>query len=296
MTAAPASRPPEPALGPDQQAGATSGPRAGLAARLSSPGKPRGRIRRRIGATARLIAALALVGGIYAGFAPSASAEEGGHTPDATQGKAYFDVSCSSCHGGTGQGVPGRGPSLVGVGSAAVEFQVSTGRMPLARQEAQGERKKPLYNEDQARDIGAYIQTLGGGPTIPDGSDLASKGPDAVANGGRLFRENCAQCHQFAASGGALSSGKFAPSIRANDRQIYGAMVSGPQNMPVFGDNEITPQEKQDIIAYIDLLKAEQDSGGWGIGRIGPVAEGLVIFLVGIVALVFAALWIAGKS
>ena len=240
-----------------------------------------------------MVAALALVGGLYAGFAPAASAEET-HTPDAAQGKGYFDQSCSSCHGSAGQGVPGRGPSLVGVGSAAVEFQVSTGRMPLARQEAQADRKKPLFTDEQAQDIGAYIQSLGGGPTIPQGTNLGQNGD--LSNGGRLFRENCVQCHQFAANGGALSSGKFAPSIRANDRQIYGAMVSGPQNMPVFGDNELTPQEKADIIAYIDMLKSEQDPGGWGIGRIGPVSEGLAIFLVGMVALIISALWIAGKS
>jgi quinol---cytochrome-c reductase cytochrome c subunit len=277
MTAAPANRP----------------RRRGLLTRLGAPGKPRSRLRRRIGSTARMIAALALVGGLYAGLAPAAHAEET-RTPDAAQGKGYFDQSCSSCHGSVGQGVTGRGPSLIGVGSAAVEFQVSTGRMPMARQEAQGERKKPLFTDDQAQDIGAYIESLGGGPTIPQGTDLHSSGD--VSNGGRLFRENCAQCHQFAAKGGALSSGKFAPSIVATDRQIYGAMVSGPQNMPVFGDNELTPQQKADVIAYIDMLKNEQDAGGWGIGRIGPVSEGLAIFLVGIVALILASLWIAGKS
>jgi ubiquinol-cytochrome c reductase cytochrome c subunit len=166
--------------------------------------------------------------------------------------------------------------------------------MPLARQEAQAQKKKPVFTPDQARDIGAYIEALGGGPEVPLGDDLHSKGD--LAKGGSMFRENCASCHGNPANGGALSSGKSAPSIRATDRQIYAAMLSGPQNMPVFGDNQLSPQEKEDIIAYIQNLTTEQDPGGWGIGRLGPVPEGLVIFLVGIVALVFATLWIAGKS
>jgi ubiquinol-cytochrome c reductase cytochrome c subunit len=269
--------------------------RNGLFSRFGPARRPPSRLRRRLAAGARLVAALTLVGGLYTAFAPSAVAEDtSGLSAAALQGKGYFDQTCSSCHGGNAQGVPGKGPSLVGVGSAAVEFQVSSGRMPLARQEAQAEKKKPLYNEDQARDIGAYIEALGGGPQIPDGDNLHSNGD--IAAGGELFRVNCSSCHQFAAAGGALSSGKFAPAIDATDRQIYGAMLSGPQNMPVFGDNQLTPQEKADIIAYIQHLKSDEDPGGWGIGHLGPVSEALVIFLVGLVALVFATLWIAGKS
>jgi ubiquinol-cytochrome c reductase cytochrome c subunit len=177
-----------------------------------------------------------------------------------------------------------------------VEFQVSTGRMPMARQEAQAERKKPVFSDDQARDIGAYIESLGGGPAVPPGDNLRSTTEADIANGGELFRVNCAACHSFGMGGGALSSGKFAPSINATDRQIYAAMLSGPQNMPVFGDNQLSPKEKEDIIGYIQTLREDQDPGGWGIGRLGPVPEALVIFLVGVVALIFATLWIAGKS
>src|SRR6185437_12384160 len=118
-----------------------------------------------------------------------------------------------------------------------------------------------------------------------------------MAAGGELFRVNCSSCHSFGGGGGALSSGKFAPTIEdATARDIYTAMLSGPQNMPVFGDNQLTPDQKRDIIAYIQHLQNDGDPGGWGIGRIGPVTEGLAIFLIGIVALVFTTLWIAGKS
>jgi ubiquinol-cytochrome c reductase cytochrome c subunit len=267
--------------------------RRGIFTRLAAPRAPRSRLRRRIGAGLRMIAALALVGGLYTAFAPNALAEDGLSPGDPKQGQGYYDQSCATCHGINAQGVQGRGPSLIGVGSAAVEFQVSTGRMPMTRQESQAQRKKPQFTDQQARDMGAYIEALGGGPAIPDG-DLRANAD--AAKGGELFRVNCASCHTFGMGGGALSSGKFAPSLDATDRQIYAAMLSGPQNMPVFGDNQLTPQEKRDVVAYIQNLKADQDPGGWGIGRLGPVPEALVIFLVGLVALIFATLWIAGKS
>ncbi|KAB1921329.1 cytochrome c [Micromonospora noduli] len=271
--------------------------RRGLLARLRERPAARSRGRRRLGAAVRLIAALMLAGGAYTVFAPGAQAQDNPQlTGAAAEGKALFDVSCVTCHGRNAQGVEGRGPSLIGVGAASVEFQVSSGRMPLARQEAQAHRKPPVFNDEQTRQLAQYIQELGGGPVVPEGDDLREDGN--IAAGGELFRINCSQCHAFGGGGGALSSGKFAPSLHpATDRQIYAAMLSGPQNMPVFGDNQLRPEQKADIIAYIqETLKHDQDPGGFNLGRYGPSTEGLAIFLVGIVALVFASLWIAGKS
>ncbi|MEU4473758.1 cytochrome c [Micromonospora sp. NPDC023888] len=271
--------------------------RRGLLARLRERPAARSRGRRRLGAAVRLIAALMLAGGAYTVFAPGAQAQDNPQlTGAAAEGKALFDVSCVTCHGRNAQGVEGRGPSLIGVGAASVEFQVSSGRMPLARQEAQAHRKPPVFTDEQTRQLAQYIQELGGGPVVPAGDDLREDGN--VASGGELFRINCSQCHAFGGGGGALSSGKFAPSLHpATDRQIYAAMLSGPQNMPVFGDNQLRPEQKADIIAYIqETLKHDQDPGGFNLGRYGPSTEGLAIFLVGIVALVFASLWIAGKS
>ena len=272
---------------------------AGMGARA-----PRSRTRRRLGAVVRLTVALVLTGGIYTAFAPGlAGAQDTPQLTDAAEaGKALFDTSCVTCHGNNAQGVEGRGPSLIGVGAAAVEFQVSSGRMPMARQEAQAERKPPKFNDDQTRQLAQYIQELGGGPTVPDGplrpdeSDKAAY-DEALANGGKLFRINCSSCHTFGGGGGALSSGKFAPGLGpATDRQIYAAMLTGPQNMPVFGDNQLTPEEKRQIVAYVQNLDEDSDPGGWGLGRLGPVTEGLAIFLVGMVLLIFTTLWIAGKS
>jgi ubiquinol-cytochrome c reductase cytochrome c subunit len=256
---------------------------------------PRSRARRRAGSAARLIAALVLAGGLYTAFAPAISAEDAPLTPAAMEGKALFDNSCITCHGNGGQGVQGRGPSLVGVGAAAVEFQVSTGRMPLGAQAAQALEKPPVFNEEQTRQIAQYVQELGGGPQLPEGDNLHSGGD--VAAGGQVFRLNCSSCHAFGGGGGALSSGKFAPRLsNTNDRVIWAAMLSGPQNMPVFGDNQLTPDQKRDVITYIQETLKDRDPGGFNLGRLGPTTEGLAVFVVGITALIFTALWIAGKS
>ena len=167
--------------------------------------------------------------------------------------------------------------------------------MPVARQEAQVERKPPKYDEDETLQIAAYVQSIGGGPRLPDG-DL--RGDDSnLAEGGELFRLNCASCHNFAGRGGALSAGKYAPSLDpSNDRTIWTAMLSGPQNMPVFSDNQIPPEQKQAITNYVQTLKAQRDPGGSSIGRLGPVPEGLVIWVVGIGAIMLMILWIGAKS
>jgi ubiquinol-cytochrome c reductase cytochrome c subunit len=271
----------------------------GVLARRGTPS----RARRRIGAAVRMLAALALAGGVYTAFAPGAFAEDNGQQLSATaqEGKQLFDNSCITCHGRDAQGVPGRGPSLIGVGSASVEFQVGTGRMPMTRQESQAEEKKPQFNQDQTKQLAQYIQELGGGPQLPDGplTEDLSTNPEALSKGGQLFRVNCTSCHGYGGGGGALSSGKWAPSLHsASAETIYAAMLTGPQNMPVFGDNEITPDQKRQIITYVtQQLQQDKDPGGiLNLGRYGPVTEGLAIFGVGMVILVFTALWIAGKS
>ncbi|WP_433302492.1 cytochrome bc1 complex diheme cytochrome c subunit [Actinoplanes sp. CA-030573] len=261
------------------------------------------RARRRLGAAVRMLAALALAGGVYTAFAPGAFAEDNVQlSATAQEGKQLYDNSCITCHGRDAQGVPGRGPSLIGVGSASVEFQVGTGRMPMTRQEAQAEEKKPQFDKTQTKQLGQYIQELGGGPELPaDGNyveDLKAN-PDALARGGELFRVNCTSCHGFGGAGGALSSGKYAPSLHdVSPEHIYAAMLTGPQNMPVFGDNELTPEQKREIITYVTKqLQEDKDPGGlFNLGRYGPVTEGLAIFGFGIVILVFTTLWIAGKS
>jgi ubiquinol-cytochrome c reductase cytochrome c subunit len=250
--------------------------------------------------------ALFSAGALYTVFAPKPqTAVAADNSSLVAQGQQIFDNHCISCHGANLQGVPDRGPSLIGVGSAATYFQVSSGRMPASRQEAQAERKHPIEALDPARPGGAhnidaldaFVQANGGGPERPMQRGAALQGPD-TARGGELFRLNCASCHNFTGQGGALSSGKFAPPLApASEDQIYTAMLSGPQNMPHFSDRQLTPDEKMDIIGYVKTVaEGQNDPGGNGLGDIGPVSEGLIAWVVGIVAAVGFALWLGAKA
>jgi len=282
----------------------SQGARRGLWRRRAVAGTPasaardrrRSKQRRRLANVAGLMAALVLTGVGYSALAPGANAADDstGNPSNAVEaGRELYVRSCITCHGSNLEGVEDRGPSLIGVGEAAVYFQVHTGRMPLVRQEAQAPERAPIFSEEEIDQLMAYIQENGGGPTLPSG-DLRD---GDLAEGGELFRLNCAQCHNFVGMGGALSSGKRAPSLMdANDLTIYTAMLSGPENMPVFGDNQLTPDEKRAIINYVQTIKAQADPGGAPIGRTGPVAEGLVIWLAGIGSLLFGIFWMGTKA
>jgi ubiquinol-cytochrome c reductase cytochrome c subunit len=263
--------------------------------------------RRKLGGTAGLLLALLTVGGVYSLLVPrpqvaTAQPDVGGLI---ARGRDLYVDSCISCHGSNLQGVPDRGPSLVGVGDAAIYFQVSSGRMPLARLQAQARRKDPLPEFDPTtpegnqnlRALGAYVQANGGGPARPAASGAELVGSDP-SKGGELFRDNCASCHNFTARGGALLSGKYAPRLEfASPEQMYTAMQSGPQAMPAFSDRQLTPEEKENIIAYILSVRGQQNSpGGLNLGEYGPTTEGLVALVVGLVALVGITLWLGARS
>jgi ubiquinol-cytochrome c reductase cytochrome c subunit len=255
----------------------------------------RSRQRRRVANVAGLMAALVLTGTLYSALSPAHATQETTATESSAEaaGRELYERSCITCHGENLEGVPTRGPSLIGVGEAAVYFQVHTGRMPLVRQEAQAPDKPAVFSDEEIDQLMAYVQANGGGPTLPSG-DLRD---GDLAEGGELFRLNCASCHNFVGEGGALSSGKRAPSLEdSEDLEIYAAMLSGPENMPVFGDNQLTPEEKRSIINYVQTVKEQADPGGFGVGRIGPVAEGVVIWVVGVAALLFGIFWMGSKA
>jgi quinol---cytochrome-c reductase cytochrome c subunit len=254
-----------------------------------TPGRSR---RRRFAHAGLIVVALGTVGMLYSGFGPAHSAAANSNTA-IQQGRQLFLAGCSSCHGLNAEGGT-TAPSLIGVGAAAVDFQVGTGRMPLAQHTSQAPRKKPRYNAADTELLAAYVASLGPGPAIP--TNLNYQSAD-VAFGGALFRTNCAQCHNFAGSGGALTYGKYAPSLSdATPKQIYEAMITGPESMPVFGDQEITPAQKLAIIKYIRTIKTEPNPGGAGLGRVGPVSETVVAWLVGIGGLVIVTMWIGSKA
>jgi ubiquinol-cytochrome c reductase cytochrome c subunit len=263
----------------------------------------RRRLRRRLSGAVLLLVGLGVAGGLAATLTPDpqvAVADESASAMLRT-GKELFDTSCVTCHGVNLQGVTDRGPSLIGVGEAAVYFQVSTGRMPAMRGEAQAPQKPPQFDEAQIDALGAYVQANGGGPVVPrtDNGQVASESliGDDVARGGDLFRLNCASCHNFTGKGGALSSGKFAPDLEpAEPAQIYAAMLTGPQNMPKFSDRQLSPDEKRDLVAYVRMAAEAPDPGGYGLGGLGPTSEGMAAWIIGIVAVVGAALWIGARS
>jgi ubiquinol-cytochrome c reductase cytochrome c subunit len=249
---------------------------------------------RRLGAGAVLVGALATMGGAYAAFAATSDAASGANSAQqVATGHQLYEVSCITCHGANLQGVTDRGPSLLGVGAAATYFQVSTGRMPATGQAAEEERKTAKFDEAQTEALAAYVQSLGGGPALPDSPLTNIKN---VAEGGELFRLNCASCHGTTFKGAPLSAGKVAPALNAaTDLQIYTAMESGPESMPVFSDNQLTPAEKRAIVTYVQTIKASNDPGGSGIDRIGPVSEAIVLWVAGVGALMIAILWIGAK-
>ncbi len=247
-----------------------------------------------------LLLGLLLVGAIYAsltggGTAASASPPAAQDAAQLNTGRQIFLQECATCHGFAAQGTPGVAPSLIGVGSAAVDFQVSTGRMPLKQDEAEAVRKPPTLTPRQISAVAAYIASLGGGPTEPSAAELNTSGAD-TGLGQQLFVANCAQCHNFVGAGGALTYGKFAPALtESTPKQIYEAMLTGPEAMPVFNNNTITPDQKRAIISYVTSVRAEPNPGGFSLGRVGPVTEGLVAFLGLLLFMVLAAIWITAK-
>ncbi|TDC94897.1 c-type cytochrome [Actinomadura sp. 7K507] len=279
-----------------------------------------------------VLAALAAIGVVYAGFSPKTDRAEAQSSAQAAQdlknGQELFNKNCASCHGPNAEGTKDAkgnpiAPSLIGVGAASVDFQVTTGRMPAMNPGAQVPRKDPIpafdtsiktdYEDPERRraaeeqlaqarknvaDLNAFIQSLGGGPEVPSAEAVDPEKGDA-ALGGKLFRTNCAQCHNFTGQGGALTGGKYAPPVDLHSvtpTQMYEAMLTGPQAMPVFNDTTLTPEDKRAIIAYLVQVREEPNPGGHGLGRIGPVSEGLVGWLVGLGLLVVAAMWITAKK
>jgi len=255
--------------------------------------------RRPVAGYAVVLLGLVTVGMAYGALtgpsSPASAAVPGIVSPQTiAQGRELFTQSCSSCHGVNAQGTS-QAPSLVGVGAAAVDFQVSTGRMPAKETGPEMDRKPVTFTQQQIHALADYVAALGGGPAIPSAAEVSTTGAN-TALGQSLFITDCAQCHNFDGAGGALTNGKFAPALtQASNTQIFEAMLTGPEAMPVFANTTITPAQKRDIIDYITRLRAEPNPGGFSLGRIGPVTEGLVGFIGGIGVLVFLALWITMK-
>ena len=255
-----------------------------------------------------LLLGLLMTGSLYAVLAPAQAQQAETDAAQVAKGRELFLVGCSFCHGQNGEGMKTQdgsliGPSLVGVGAAAVDFQVGTGRMPMVQPGAQAPRKDVAYDDEEVAALAAYVASLGPGPSIPTEDDYSVDGlsederQEAIVRGGQIFLTNCTACHNFAGAGGAMPRGGYAPEIRGVEpRHIYEAMLTGPQAMDTFSNGNLSPEEKRDVIAYLGSLEESPGYGGFGLGGMGPVSEGLVAWLVGIGACVGFAVWIAAHT
>ncbi|CAB4626887.1 unannotated protein [freshwater metagenome] len=252
--------------------------------------------RKPLAATIVIAAGLLFSGG---GYAVATNVVESSVAPEYTaeqisEGRKLFLANCASCHGLNAESTAA-GPSLIGVGAAAVDFQVGTGRMPGQGSGPQLPKKKVQFTEDQISLMAAYVASLAPGPAIPEAQYLEATGD--ASHGGELFRINCAMCHNAVGAGGALTEGKYAPSLEGSSaKHIYEAMVIGPQNMPVFNDANLTPEDKQDIITYLAYIDENGSAGGYELGSLGPVAEGLFVWIFGLGLIIAITVWLGAKS
>ena len=216
-------------------------------------------------------------------------------------GRSLYVQGCSTCHGLNGEGASDADedfPPLIGVGAAAVDFYVSTGRMPVNKPMQQYPRKTPVYNGEQVKALAAYITTLSDKVGIPAGPDVPRVHPEQgnLAAGNQLYANNCASCHNSQGSGGALGQNYYAPRLdAATDVQIAEAIRIGPGAMPVYGPNTFSEEEVNSIVKYVGSLQDAENPGGLPLGGTGPVPEGFFAWFVGLGALLAVARWIGTR-
>ena len=237
-------------------------------------------------------AAILAVGLLLAMSGPAAAPAAAGTT--VARGAELFAENCSTCHGIAGAGKPGPGPvngvgdvagfgpSLEGVGAQAADFYLRTGYMPLQDPTTQPRRSRVLFSEGEIRALVAYVASLGHGPGIP----TPDAGRGSLSSGLQLFTEHCAGCHQVAGAGGYVPDAVAPPLAPDSPREIAEAVRIGPNLMPRFSRSQLTDRELDSVIAYIRYARAPDDRGGWALGHVGPVPEGLVAWFVAAVVLV----------
>jgi ubiquinol-cytochrome c reductase cytochrome c subunit len=242
-----------------------------------------------------LLAAAALLAGALAvtlwasprapAQAPAGAPARGAEGGDVGAGQQLFSQACSACHGPVGRGVPGLGPDLTHAGAAAADFYLRTGRMPLADPGDEPVRAHPVYNDREIRNLVAYVASLGPGPAIPA---VDPAGGD-LARGRTLFTSQCAGCHQVVARGGIMPGG-IAPSLQqATPTQIAEAVRVGPFLMPAFSPADLPQHDLDSVARYVLWTRSPPNHGGWAIGNLGPIPEGMVAWLLAGVALLIVA-------
>jgi len=207
-------------------------------------------------------------------------------------GKSLFAANCARCHGPRGEGTSDDGPSLRDAGALAADFYVRTGYMPLDDPHSQPWRTRVLFSERQIRSLVAYVSGLGHGPAIPSPQWRSASIPAGL----KLFRENCAGCHQITARGGIVIGARVPALNNATPRQVAEAVRVGPYLMPRFSARAISPTQLNDIVAYVQWTKHPDDPGGWAIGHLGPWPEGMVTWLLAASVLVALCVLIGRRS
>jgi ubiquinol-cytochrome c reductase cytochrome c subunit len=216
---------------------------------------------------------LAAVGLAALVLAPAAAGQPGALVG---AGKHLYGQYCLSCHGGNGAGIPHKAPRLKGVGALAADFYLRTGYMPLKELGTEPRRSRVLFSEQEIRALVAYVASLGAGPAIP--KPHPERGD--ISEGQKEFTEHCAGCHQIVAQGGYVSGAVAPPLDRATPTQIAEAVRIGPYVMPRFSPRQISRGQLDSIVRYVEYAKHPDDRGGWAIGHIGPVPEGIVTWLI----------------
>ncbi|HEY6961064.1 MAG TPA: c-type cytochrome [Gaiellaceae bacterium] len=237
-----------------------------------------------------VLAALAVALAAPPAFADSGPPRQG--VVNIGGGASLYAANCSSCHGPAGEGVrntrrgagdvPGQGPPLRNVGARAADFYLRTGYMPLENPGQQPSRSKVLFSEQELRALVKYVASFGSGPGIPQPHPEQG----SVSVGQKLFVDHCAGCHQIVAEGGYVTGARVPPLEDATDTQIAEAVRIGPYLMPKFSKTQVTPDQLNSLIAYIDYTKHPDDAGGWSLGHLGPWPEGMVTWLLAAAALV----------
>ena len=256
--------------------------------------------RRAILAAVAVVALLLAANGLAAGGTNDA---RGQRVPLLQRGAELYANNCSQCHGVNGEGkrtpgpangvgnTPGIGPSLHGVGALAADFYLRNGYMPLQNPYEQPRRSRVLFSEGDLRALIAYVASFAPGPAIPRPDPARG----SVSEGLRLFTENCAGCHQIATAGGYLPDSVAPPLEDDTPREIAEAVRIGPNLMPKFSKSLLDDHEVDSIIAYVHYARNPDDRGGWSLGHIGPVPEGLVAWAVAGIALIAVTLTIGKR-
>ncbi len=210
----------------------------------------------------------------------------------AERGESLYGRYCARCHGGSGSGLADRGPSLQGVGARAADFYLRTGYMPLQQPGDQPRRHRSILSSAQIDALVRYVASLGGGPRVPRPHPERAN----VSEGMRLFTDHCAGCHQIAAVGGIVIGGRVPSLAQSSPVEVAEAVRIGPYLMPRFSRKQISDRELDSIVRYVQQTQSPKDAGGWAIGHLGPISEGLVAWLVAGTALLLISALIGRRA